>query len=86
MLDHLWHDAPQVESIYCWYHPLEYLSTADANSKVDVFLYDRIANTTDLISSKANGDSSDGDSSVSTAAAIAAAASASAAVAASPLG
>ena len=42
----------------------EYLSTADANSKVDVFLYDRIANTTDLISSKANGDSSDGESSV----------------------
>ena len=42
----------------------EFLSNEDNNSKVDVFLYDTVENTTDLISTNATGASADGDSSV----------------------
>ena len=42
----------------------EFLSSADNNRKVDVFLYDTVQRTTDLISTNAAGLSSDGDSSV----------------------
>ena len=42
----------------------EFLANDDENSKVDVFLYDTLENTTDLISTNAAGASADGDSSV----------------------
>ena len=42
----------------------EFLSVDDNNSKTDVFLYDTFEDTTDLISTNAAGDSSDGTSSV----------------------
>jgi hypothetical protein len=42
----------------------EFLSNDDKNSKVDVFLYDTVENTTDIISTNAAGASADGDSSV----------------------
>jgi hypothetical protein len=42
----------------------EFLTADDKNSKTDVFLYDTIEDTTDLISTNAAGDSSDGTSSV----------------------
>ena len=42
----------------------EYFSNADNNSKTDVFLYDTVTNTTDIISTNAAGASADGDSSV----------------------
>jgi hypothetical protein len=42
----------------------EFLSNDDNNSKVDVFLYDTVENTTDIISTNAVGASADGDSSV----------------------
>ena len=40
------------------------LSTDDNNGKTDVYLYDTVEKTTQLISTNANGDSADGDSSV----------------------
>jgi hypothetical protein len=42
----------------------EYLADVDNNSKTDVFLYDTIENTTDIISTNASGASADGTSSV----------------------
>ncbi len=42
----------------------EYLADVDNNRKTDVFLYDTIENTTDIISTNAAGASADGDSSV----------------------
>ena len=42
----------------------EFLSDSDSNSKTDVFLYDTVANVTNLISARADGTSSDGESSV----------------------
>jgi hypothetical protein len=36
VLDHLWYDVSRVESIYCWYHLLEYLSTAGVQNPLGI--------------------------------------------------